>query len=109
MFIEFSYYNSYHSSITMGPFEVLYGRTCGSPVGWIEVGEFSLLGSKIFYDALEKVWVIRDRLKTTYSRQKSYADNRRRDLEFAVDDKVYLKISPMKGVMRFQRKVKLCP
>ena len=53
--------------------------------------------------------MIRDRLKIAYSQQKSYADNRRRDLEFEVGDMVYLKISPMKGVMRFGKKGKLCP
>ena len=93
----------------MALFEALYGRRCRSPVGWFEVGESSLLGPEIVYDALQKVRVIRDRLKTTYSRQKSYADNIRRDLEFEVGDKVYLKISPMKGVMRFGKKGKLSP
>ncbi|WMV18968.1 hypothetical protein MTR67_012353 [Solanum verrucosum] len=60
-------------------------------------------------EAMEKVWLIRERLKTTQSRQKSYADVRRRDLEFDVHDSVYLKISPMKGVMRFGKKGKLSP
>ena len=53
--------------------------------------------------------MIRDRLATAYSRQKSYADNIKRPLEFDVGDQVFLKISPMKGVMRFGRKVKLSP
>ena len=87
--IEFSYNNSYHSSISMALFEALYGRRCRSPVGWFEVGESSLLGPEIVYDALQKVRVIRDRLKTTYSRQKSYADTKRIVLEFEVGDKVY--------------------
>ena len=67
------------------------------------------MGQDIIHEALEKVRVIRDRLATTYSRQKSYADNRKRPLEFDVGDKVYLKIPPMKGVMRFGRKSKLIP
>jgi len=87
--IEFSYNNSYHSSIVMAPFEALYGRRCRSPVGWFEVGEFALLGA--------------------HSRQRFYADNRKRNLEFEVGDWVYLKISHMKGVMRFDRKGKLSP
>ena len=107
--IEFSYNNSYHSSIGMAPFEALYGRRCRSPVGWFEVGESSILGPEIIHEALEKVRMIRDRLATAYSRQKSYADNRKRPLEFNVGDQVYLKISPMKGVMRFGRKGKLSP
>ena len=59
--------------------------------------------------AMEKVQVIKDRLKTTQSRQKSYADLRRRELEFQVDDWVFLKVSPMKGVKRFGNKGKLSP
>ncbi|KAH0776336.1 hypothetical protein KY290_007747 [Solanum tuberosum] len=70
--IEFAYNNSYHSSIATTAFEALYGRRCRSPVGWFEVGEF----------AIEKVQLIRERLKMAQSRQKSYADVRRRDLEF---------------------------
>ncbi|WMV33158.1 hypothetical protein MTR67_026543 [Solanum verrucosum] len=72
-------------------------------------GEFALLGPKVVYDATEKVRLIRDRLKTAHSRQKSYAYNRNIDLEFEVGDWVYLKISPMKGVMRFGKKGKLSP
>ena len=53
--------------------------------------------------------VIRDRLANAYSRQKSYADNGKQPLEFDVGDHVYLKISPMKGVIRFGRKGKLSP
>ena len=71
--------------------------------GWI----FIHFGSRDYHEALEKVNVIRDRLATAYSRQKSYADNIKRPLEFDVGDQVYLKISPMKGVMRFGRKGKL--
>ena len=67
------------------------------------------MGPDIIHEALEKVRMIRDRLSTAYSRQKSYADNRKRPLEFNVGDQVYLKISPMKGVMRFGRKGKLSP
>ena len=80
----------------MAPFEAIYGRRYRSQVGWFEVVESSLLGLKIIYEALEKVQMIRDRLKTAYSREKSYANNRRRELEFKVGDKVYLKISLMK-------------
>ena len=65
---ELSYNNGYHSSIAIAPFEALYGRRCGSPVGWFEVGESSILDSKILHEALEKVRVIRDRLSTAYNR-----------------------------------------
>ena len=63
--IDFYYNNSYHSSISMAPFEALHGRRCRSPIWWFEVRESSLLGPKIVYDALGKVLVIRYRLKTT--------------------------------------------
>ncbi|WMV24300.1 hypothetical protein MTR67_017685 [Solanum verrucosum] len=75
--------------------------------GWFEVGEVALIGPELVHQAIEKVRLIRQRLKTAQSRQKSYDDVRRRDLELDVHDRVYLKISPMKGVMRFGKKGKL--
>lgn len=103
---EFAYNNSYDSSIAMAPFEELYGRRCRSPVGWFEVSEFALTGPKLDYDAIEKFWLIRYRSKTTHSQQKSYANNKRRELDFE-DDWVNLPISLMKGMIRFGRKGKL--
>ncbi|KAH0654413.1 hypothetical protein KY289_032091 [Solanum tuberosum] len=105
--IEFAYNNSYHSSIQMAHYKALYGRICRSPVVLFEVGEAALIGTDLVHDAMEKVQQIRHRLKTAQSRQKSYADVRRRELEFQVDDWVFLKVSPMKGVMRFAKKGKL--
>ena len=107
--LEFAYNNSFHSSISMASYEALYGRRCGYPIGWFEVGESSLLGSDMVYKTLEKVHIIRNCLKTAYSWQKSYADHTRRDLEFEEGDKVYLKILPMKRVARFGNKGKLSP
>ena len=107
--IAFSYNNSNHSSIGMESFEALYGRRCKYPVGWFEVRDSSILGPEIIHEALEKVRVIRNRLATGYSCQNSYPDNRKRPLEFDVCDSVYLKVSPMKGVMRFGRKGNLSP
>ncbi|XP_070010212.1 uncharacterized protein [Nicotiana sylvestris] len=75
--IEFAYNNSFHASIQMAQFEALYGRRCRSPIGWFE------------------------------SRKKSYSDMCRRDLEFKEDDWVFLKVSPMKGIMPFGKKGKL--
>ncbi|WMV46948.1 hypothetical protein MTR67_040333 [Solanum verrucosum] len=103
---EFSYNNSCHSNIQMAPYEALYGRRCKSPIGWFEVCE---VGPDLVHQAMEKVKVIQERLKTAQSHQKSYTDVRRRALEFEVDDWVYLKVSPMKGVMRFGKKGKLSP
>ena len=91
----------------MAPDETLYGWRCRSPIGWFEVGEPSLLGPDLIYKTLEKVHIIRNQLQTSYSRQKSYADHRRSDLEFYDGDKVYLKILPMKEVVILGKKRKL--
>jgi hypothetical protein len=97
--MEFAYNNSYQSSIQMAPFEALYGRRCKSPIGWFEAGESKLEGPNMIQDAIEKVKVIQDRLVTAQSRQKSYADKRRRPLEFSAGEHVFLRVSPMKGVL----------
>ncbi|KAF3660660.1 putative CST complex subunit CTC1-like [Capsicum annuum] len=99
--IEFAYNNSYHSSIQMAPFEALYGRRCRSPIRWIKVGETRLFGPNLVHQAIEKVKVIREKIKTAQSYQKSYADMRQRELEFKVSDWVFLKVSSMIGFMRF--------
>nr|XP_009764680.1 PREDICTED: uncharacterized protein LOC104216360 [Nicotiana sylvestris] len=93
----------------MAPYEALYGQKCRSPIGWFEVGEAELLGPNLVQQVMEKVKLTRDRLRTAQSRQKSYADVQRRDLEFDVEDWVFLKVSPMKGIMRFGKKGKLSP
>ncbi|XP_070032262.1 uncharacterized protein [Nicotiana tomentosiformis] len=91
----------------MAPFEALYGRRCRSPIGWFEIGEALLIGHELVHQAMEKVKIIRERLKTPQSHQRSYSDVRRRDLEFKEDDWVFLKVSPMNGVMRLGKKGKL--
>ncbi|GLT65653.1 hypothetical protein SLA2020_380710 [Shorea laevis] len=75
--MEFAYNNSYHASIEMAPYEALYVRKCLSPLYWDEVGERKLLGLEIIQDTCEKVSIIRQRLTTAQSRQKSYADGKR--------------------------------
>ncbi|XP_022040067.1 uncharacterized protein LOC110942599, partial [Helianthus annuus] len=107
--IEFSYNNSYHSSINMAPFEALYGRKCRSPVCWNEIGEAQLTGPAIILETTEKVKKVRDNLQTARNRQKSYADLKRKPLDFQVGDRVLLKVSPWKGVIRFGKKGKLAP
>ncbi|XP_070054354.1 uncharacterized protein [Nicotiana tomentosiformis] len=91
----------------MAAFEALYDRRCRSLIGWFEVGEAKLIGPYLVHQAMEKVKIIKERLKNAQSRQKSYSDVRRRDLEFKEDDWVFLKVSPMKGIMRFGKKGKL--
>ena len=93
----------------MDPFEDLYGRRCISLIGLFEVGEYSLFGPELIYKTLGRFHMIRNHVKTTYIRQMSYADHRRKDLEFEEGDKVYLKISPMKGVVRYGNKRKFSP
>ena len=105
--MEFAYNNSFQASIGMAPFEALYGRRCRSLVCWDDVGEKKHLGPELVQLTVEKVFSIKERLKAAQSRQKSYADNRRRDLEFEVGDHVFLKVSPMNSIMRFGRKEKL--
>jgi len=106
---EFSYNNSYQASIKMAPFEALYGRKCRSPICWDEVGERRLLGPEILIQTTDKVRIIRDHLRAAQSRQKSWADTKRRPLEFRTGDHVFLKISPTKGVIRFGTRGKLSP
>ncbi|GJV43713.1 putative reverse transcriptase domain-containing protein [Tanacetum coccineum] len=91
------------------PFEALYGRKCRSPVCWAEVGEAQLTGPEIIHETTEKIFKIRDRMQAARDRQKSYADKRRRPLEFEVGDKVMLKVAPWKGVVRFGKRGKLNP
>ncbi|GJU67899.1 putative reverse transcriptase domain-containing protein [Tanacetum coccineum] len=107
--VEFSYNNSYHSSMRCASFEALYGRKCRSPILWAEVREGQLIGPELVQETTEKISQIKDRLKAARDRQKSYADKRRKPLEFSVGDYVLLKVSPWKGVVRFGKKGKLAP
>ncbi|KAL0561545.1 hypothetical protein IC582_001979 [Cucumis melo] len=107
--MEFAYNNSYQATIGMAPFEALYGKCCRSPVCWDEVGEQRLMGPELVQSTNEAIQKIRSRMHTAQSRQKSYADVRRKDLEFEVGDKVFLKVAPMRGVLRFERRGKLSP
>ena len=93
----------------MTPYEALYGRPCRSPIHWTEVGESSITGPDLIRDTSEKVSLIRQRLLTAQSRQKSYADVRRRPLEFEVGDHVFLKVMPKRGVVMFGKLGKLSP
>ena len=93
----------------MTPYEALYGRPCRSPLCWTEVGENSITGPDLIRDTSEKVSLIRQRLLTAQSWQKSYADVRRRPLEFKVGDHVFLKVMPKRGVVRFDKRGKLSP
>ncbi|GKF38275.1 putative reverse transcriptase domain-containing protein [Tanacetum coccineum] len=107
--VEFSYNNSYHTSIKAASFEALYGRKCRSPICWAEVRDAQLTGPEIVHETTEKIIQIKKRIRAARDRQKSYADRRRKPLEFEVGDKVMLKVSPWKGVTRFGKRGKLNP
>ncbi|GKE81129.1 putative reverse transcriptase domain-containing protein, partial [Tanacetum coccineum] len=107
--VEFSYNNSYHSIVKCALFEALYGRKCRTPTAWAKVGESKLIGLEIVQETTDKIVQIKERLKAARDRQKSYADNRQKPLEFSVGDKVLLKVSPWKGVVHFGRRSKLLP
>ncbi|GKE24361.1 putative reverse transcriptase domain-containing protein, partial [Tanacetum coccineum] len=101
--IEFSYNNSYHASIKAAPFEALYGRKCRSPVCWTEVGEAQILSPELIQETTERIVQIKQRMQAARDRQKSYANLKRKPMEFQVGDKVMLK------VVRFGKRGKLNP
>ncbi|GJV45827.1 putative reverse transcriptase domain-containing protein [Tanacetum coccineum] len=109
--VEFSYNNSYHASIKAAPFEALYGRKCPfTPLWcWAEVGQVQLTGPELVQETTERIIQIKQRIQTARDRQKSYADLKRKPMEFQVGDKVMLKVSPWKGVVRFGKRGKLNP
>ncbi|WVZ63997.1 hypothetical protein U9M48_013583 [Paspalum notatum var. saurae] len=108
-YVEFSYNNSYQASLKKSPFEALYGRRSRTPLFWNQTGEKQVFGPDFIRDAEQQIKMVRENLRVAQSRQKRYADVRRRDLIFKVDDFVYLKVSPMRGIRRFNVKGKLAP
>ena len=107
--VEFVYNNSFQSSIGMVPYKALYGRKCRTPVCWTELSENKVIGPDLIQETEEKVKMIRERLKVATDRQKSYADLKRKDIQFEIGDKVFLKVLLWKNVMRFGKKGKLSP
>nr|GFA99067.1 putative reverse transcriptase domain-containing protein [Tanacetum cinerariifolium] len=107
--VEFSYNNSYHATIQAALFEALYGRKCRSPVCWTEVGGAQILGPELIQETTEKIVQIKQRMQTARDRQKSHTDLKHRLMEFQVGDKVMLKVSPWKRVVRFGKWGKLNP
>ncbi|CAL1400329.1 unnamed protein product [Linum trigynum] len=107
--IEFAYNNQYHSSLGVPPYEALYGRKCRTPLCWDVEGARQISGPEIVQITVDKVKEIRERLRVAQDRQKVYVDTNRREVNFEVGEKVFLKVSPWKGVMRFGKKGKLAP
>ncbi|GJU78328.1 putative reverse transcriptase domain, ribonuclease H-like domain, aspartic peptidase domain protein [Tanacetum coccineum] len=107
--VEISYNNRYHASIKAASFEALYGRKCRSPVYWAEVGDVQLTGPEIIHETTKKIVQIQQRLQAARDWQRIYANVRRKPLEFQVGNRVMLKVSPQKGVIRFGKRGKLNP
>ncbi|WVZ76845.1 hypothetical protein U9M48_024772 [Paspalum notatum var. saurae] len=108
-YAEFSYNNGYQAGPKKSPFEAPYGERCGTPLFWNQTGEKEVFGPDLIGDAEQRIKRVRENLRVARSGRKSYADVRRRDLTFKVDDFVYLKVSPMRGIRRFNMKGKLAP
>nr|KYP49956.1 Transposon Ty3-G Gag-Pol polyprotein [Cajanus cajan] len=107
--VEFTYNNSFHASIGMAPFEALYGRRCRTPLCWYQDGESVVVGPELILQTTEKVKLIQEKIKTAQSRQKSYADKRRKPLEFAEGEHVFLKVTLTSGVGKALKARKLTP
>jgi transposase InsO family protein len=101
-YVEFSYNNNYQESLKMAPFEMLYGCRCQTPLFWSETGERKVFEPNVLQEAEKQVRMVRENLLLAQSRQKSYADHRRRKLSFEVGDFVYLKVSPIRVLHHFK-------
>jgi hypothetical protein len=106
---EFSYNNSYHSSIGMPPFEMLYGRKCRTPLCWEAESRAKVASTDIVRESLENVQVVKEKLKAAQDRQRAYANQKKRHVAFKEGDHVMLRVSPWKGLIRFGKKGKLSP
>ncbi|CAJ2673060.1 unnamed protein product [Trifolium pratense] len=91
----------------MAPFEALYGKRCRTPLCWYETGEGAILGPEIVQETTEKIRMIREKMKASQSRQKSYHDKRRKDIEFQEGDHVFLRVTSTTGVGRALKSRKL--
>ena len=107
--VEFVSNNSFQSSIGMAPYEALYGRKCRTPLCSTKLSEKKVIGPNLIQETEEKVKMIRERLKVTTDRQKLYTNMKRKDIRYEINEKVFLKVSPLKKVMRFEKKGKLSP
>jgi len=106
---EFTYNNSFHVSIGMAPYEALYGRKCRTPLRWYQDREAVLVGPELLEQTTKKVRMVRNRMQASQSRQKAYADRRRRPLELAAGDHVFLRVTRTTGVGKALRSRKLSP
>nr|GFA62695.1 reverse transcriptase domain-containing protein [Tanacetum cinerariifolium] len=96
-------------TIWAAPYEAHYGQKCRSSVCWAEVGESQLTGPELIQETTKKIVLIKQRMQAAQDRQKNYADRKRKPMEFKIGDRVMLKVSPWKGVVRFGKRGKLNP
>ena len=108
-YAKFSYNNSFQTSLKMSPYEALYGRKCRTPLNWSQTRDSRIFGTDLMMEAEKQVKEIRDRLQLAKSRQKSYYDAKHRQISFEPGEHVYLQVTPMKGIKRFQTRGKLAP
>ena len=101
--VEFVYNNSFQSSIRMAPYEALYESKCRTLLCWTELSEKKLINPDLIQETEVKVKIIREKLKVANDRQKSYANMKRKDIRYEIGEKVFLKVSPWKKVMRFRK------
>ena len=93
----------------MSPYEALYGRKCRSPLCWSDISEQVVLGPGLIQEMTDQVRIIQSKMRAAQDRQKAYADRERRLEAFEVGEKVLLRVSPTRGVKRFEMKGKLSP
>jgi len=108
-YAEFSYNNNFKTSLKISPFEALYGCKCCTPLNWSQTGYSCIFGIHLILEAENQVKKIRDRLQLAKSQQKSYYDAKHRQVSFEPGEQVYVRVTPMKGVKRFQTRGKLAP
>ena len=107
--VEFSYNNSYQSTIKMAPFEALYDRKCRTPMSWNRLEDRIIVGPEMLKEMEEQIIQICQRLKEANDRQKSYADAKRTPREFSIGEKVLLRVKPQKSSIKFGKNAKLAP
>lgn len=90
--MEFTYNNSYQTTIGMIPYEALYGQRCHTLLCQEEIGDKEVIKLELIQITTKKIMIIMERMKVAQDRHKSYADNRQRSLEFDVRDKLFLKV-----------------
>jgi hypothetical protein len=107
--VEFTYKNSYQSTIKMVPFDFLYRKPCQTPLSWDWLEDKILVGPEAIQEMEEKMQTIRQRIKEALDRQKSYADAHRVDHSYEVGNQIFLWVKPHKSSIKFGKGAKISP